>query len=74
MLETDSDTDKGIIAYPVTFGEALLTAPPPTLGNSSLTKEKRGRIFRPRCTIGGKLCNLIEDSGSCANMASTTLV
>jgi len=36
--------------------------------------EQREAIFHTRCTIGGKVCSLIIDGGSCANVASKTLV
>ena len=35
---------------------------------------QRSAIFQTRCTIQGKVCDLIIDSGSCTNVASTTLV
>ncbi|GKA45002.1 aspartyl protease_2 domain-containing protein [Tanacetum coccineum] len=36
--------------------------------------EQREHIFHSRCTIKGKVCSLIIDSGSCTNVASTTLI
>ena len=36
--------------------------------------EQREAIFHTRCTIGGKVCSLIIDGESCANVASKTLV
>ena len=36
--------------------------------------EQRENIFHTRCTIKGKVCSLIIDGGSCANVASKTLV
>ena len=36
--------------------------------------EQREQIFHSRCTIKGKICSLIIDSGSCTNVASTTLI
>jgi len=36
--------------------------------------EQREAIFHTRCTIGGKVCSLIIDGGSCTNVASKTLV
>ena len=36
--------------------------------------EQRENIFHTRCLVGGKVCTLIIDGGSCANVASTTLV
>ncbi|XP_057247453.1 uncharacterized protein LOC130589856 [Beta vulgaris subsp. vulgaris] len=35
---------------------------------------QREAIFHTRCTIGGKVCSLIIDGGSCTNVASQTLV
>ena len=37
-------------------------------------EEQRENIFHTRCTIQGRVCSLIVDGGSCANVASTTLV
>ena len=34
--------------------------------------DQREKIFHSRCTIQGKVCSLIIDSGSCSNVASTT--
>ncbi|XP_074265606.1 uncharacterized protein LOC141588049 [Silene latifolia] len=31
-------------------------------------------IFRSRCTVQGRVCNLIIDGGSCTNVASTIMV
>ena len=36
--------------------------------------EQRESIFHTRCTIGGKVCSLIIDGGSCTNVASKTMV
>jgi len=36
--------------------------------------EQREQIFHSRCTIKGKVCSLIIDSGSCTNVASTNLI
>ena len=36
--------------------------------------EQRENIFHTRCTVNGRVCSLIVDSGSCANVASTTMV
>ncbi|XP_019434099.1 PREDICTED: uncharacterized protein LOC109340813 [Lupinus angustifolius] len=35
---------------------------------------QRENIFHTRCIVDGKLCSLIIDSGSCANVVSTRLV
>ena len=34
----------------------------------------RKKIFRTRCTSGGKVCKVIIDSGSCENMVSQEMV
>ncbi|GAV84649.1 hypothetical protein CFOL_v3_28091 [Cephalotus follicularis] len=36
--------------------------------------DQRENIFQSRCSIGDKICSMIIDSVSCANVASTTLV
>jgi len=36
--------------------------------------EQRENIFHTRCTVSGKVCSLIIDGESCANVASKTLV
>jgi len=36
--------------------------------------DQREAIFNTRCTIGGKVCSLIIDGGSCANVVSKTVV
>jgi len=36
--------------------------------------EQREAIFHTRCTMGGKVCSPIIDGGSCANVASKTMV
>jgi len=37
-------------------------------------REQRETIFHTRCTVGGKVCSLIIDGGSCANVASLIMV
>ena len=37
-------------------------------------EEQRENIFHTRCTIHRHVCSLIVDGGSCANVASTTLL
>jgi len=39
-----------------------------------LEPTQREQIFHSRCTIGGKVCKLIIDGGSCTNVASMTLI
>ncbi|KAK9698056.1 hypothetical protein RND81_08G079700 [Saponaria officinalis] len=63
----------------------MIVAPPDTGHNlvlwrvmqsqpAPLEEDQRSLIFRSRCTILGRVCNLIIDRGSCTNVASTTLV
>jgi len=37
-------------------------------------EQQRENIFHTRCTVNGRVCSLIVDGGSCANVASTTTV
>ncbi|KAK9733199.1 hypothetical protein RND81_04G050900 [Saponaria officinalis] len=39
-----------------------------------LEEDQRSLIFRSRCTIQERVCNLIIDGGSCTNVDSTTMV
>ncbi|PKI73072.1 hypothetical protein CRG98_006567 [Punica granatum] len=41
---------------------------------TKLEEEQRENLFRTRCTIQNKVCRVIINSGSCTNVASTTLV
>jgi len=36
--------------------------------------EQRENIFHTRCTVQGKVCSLIIDGGSCANVVSLSLI
>ena len=36
--------------------------------------EQRETIFHTRCTVGGKVCSLIIDGGSCANVVPQSMV
>lgn len=35
---------------------------------------KKGEIHKNKCCIGGKVCSLIKDGGSCTNVVGTRLV
>jgi len=37
-------------------------------------EEQRENIFHSRCTVQGKVCSLIIDSGSCANVVSMSMI
>jgi len=43
-------------------------------GRKSDQEDQRENIFHSRCTILGKVCSLIIDGGSCANVASASMV
>jgi hypothetical protein len=62
------------IAYPVE-GEALYIR---RALNMQIKKDdvvqQRANIFQTRCHIQNKVCSIIIDGGSCANVASDTLV
>jgi len=36
--------------------------------------DQRESVFHTGCTVGGKVCSLIIDEGSCANVASQSMV
>ena len=37
-------------------------------------EEQRENIFQSRCTVEGKVCSLIIDGGTCANVISLTMI
>ena len=37
-------------------------------------EEERENIFRSRCTVEGKVCSMITDGESCANVVSLSMV
>ncbi|KAK9732688.1 hypothetical protein RND81_04G015300 [Saponaria officinalis] len=39
-----------------------------------LEEDQRQQIFQTRCTVMGKICHVLIDSGSCTNAASTMMV
>jgi len=44
------------------------------LSGLEISNHECEKIFHTRCTINTRVCSLIVDRGSCANVASTTLV
>ncbi|XP_074278641.1 uncharacterized protein LOC141602236 [Silene latifolia] len=73
-METERETDQGqVVAHPDTGHNLVLwrvmhSQPAP------LEADQRSMIFRSRCTVQGRVCNLIIDGGSCTNVASTIMV
>jgi len=45
------------------------------LSNQRVAKdEQRENIFHSRCTVQGKVCSLIIDGGSCANIVLLSMI
>ena len=77
-IVSEDEFDSGVeeeeeqVAYPEE-GELLVILRNLTI-QARKEDEQRDNIFHTRCNIHGKVCGLIIDSGSCTNIASTTLV
>ena len=68
------DCSDGEIAYPVE-GEALVIRRVLTIQiKDDDVDRQRENIFHTRCHIQNRVCSMIIDEGSCANVASDTLV
>ncbi|XP_074283286.1 uncharacterized protein LOC141607839 [Silene latifolia] len=73
-MEAEGETEQGqVMAHPDTRHGLVLwrvkhSEPAP------LEADQRYMIFRSRCTIQGRVCNLIIDGGSYTNVASTIIV
>jgi hypothetical protein len=61
------------IAYPVE-GEALVIRRALNMQIKEDVDQQRENIFHTRCHIQNKVCSMIINGGSCANVASDTLV
>ncbi|XP_024015852.1 uncharacterized protein LOC112089109 [Eutrema salsugineum] len=72
-VQEDQDDEYGDIAYPDT-GELLVTRRVLSVMVKPAETIQRENIFHSRCTIKGKVCNLIFDGGSCTNVASAHMV
>src|SRR5262249_12791913 len=55
-------------------GEALIVRRVLSARVKDEISDQRENLFHSRCLVGGKVCNLIIDGGSCANVASMTMV
>ncbi|CAA7040380.1 unnamed protein product [Microthlaspi erraticum] len=55
-------------------GELLVTRRVLSVLVNPAEKAQRENLFHTRCTINGKVCNLVIDGGSCTNVASEFLV
>ncbi|XP_051130355.1 uncharacterized protein LOC127250921 [Andrographis paniculata] len=64
---TDDDSDSGV-------GLSLVTLRALSTMSRTFDEEQRENLFQTRCIIGGKVCSLIIDSGSCTNIVSELAV
>lgn len=72
-VETEPQDEYGDIEYP-DIGEALVTRRILSAMVEPAETIQRENIFHSRCTIKGKVCNLIIDGGSFTNVASDYMV
>ncbi|XP_074265628.1 uncharacterized protein LOC141588071 [Silene latifolia] len=70
--EKEASPDQ-IVAHPDT-GHSLFLWRVMHSQQAPLEADQRSMIFRSRCTVQGRVCNLIIDGGSYTNVASTTMV
>ncbi|XP_074288573.1 uncharacterized protein LOC141613727 [Silene latifolia] len=71
-LEEEPNQEQ-VLAHPDT-GYSLVLWSVMHSQQAPLEEDQRSLIFRSRCTILGKVCNLIIDGGRCTNVASVTMV
>ncbi|XP_074319087.1 uncharacterized protein LOC141656020 [Silene latifolia] len=71
-LEEEPNQEQ-VLAHPDT-GHSLVLWRVMHSQQAPLEEDQRSLIFRSRCTIQGRVCNLIIDGGSCTNVASITMV
>ncbi|XP_024013377.1 uncharacterized protein LOC112087736 [Eutrema salsugineum] len=71
--QTEPLEEYGDIEYPDT-GELLVTRRTLSAMVEPSETIQRENIFHTRCTIKGKVCNLLIDGGSCTNVASAHMV
>ncbi|KAF7827075.1 receptor-like protein 7 [Senna tora] len=69
----DASSDDEDVQYPVK-GESLVVRRVLNSNVKEESLEQRANIFHTCCLIMGKMCSMIIDGGSCANVASTTLI
>ena len=73
LVEEDQEEDVEEIVEEADDGEMLVIRRALS-GLKGDKEEQRENIFHSRCTVGGKVCSLIVDGGSCANVASSSMV
>ncbi|KAK9690448.1 hypothetical protein RND81_09G128300 [Saponaria officinalis] len=72
--ETEDTEGKNEVIVPLDEGAALVVCRVMHSYPTPLEEEQRQQIFQTRCTVMGKICHVLVDSGSCTNAASTVLV
>ena len=71
--EEDHEDDQEEFVENADEGEMLVIRR--VLSNQRVIKdEQRENIFHSRCTVQGKVCSLIIDGGSCANVVSLSMI
>ncbi|XP_074320861.1 uncharacterized protein LOC141657496 [Silene latifolia] len=70
--EEEPEQEQGV-AHPDT-GHSLVLWRVMHSQHTPLETDQRSLIFRTRCTVQGRVCNLIIDGGSCTNGASNAMV
>ena len=73
MPPLEDASDKENVEFAVT-GESLVIRRILSVEAKYDSLEQRENIFHTRCLIGGRVCSLIVDGGSCTNMVSTMVV
>ena len=73
MPTLEDITDEENVEFAVT-GESLVIRRVLNVEVKHDSLEQRDNIFHTRCLIGGKVCSLIVDGGSCTNVVSNVVV
>ncbi|KAK9756103.1 hypothetical protein RND81_01G073500 [Saponaria officinalis] len=63
-----------VVILPLDEGTALVLCRVMHSQPTPLEEDQRQQIFQTRCTVMGKVCHVLIDSGSCTNAASTVMV
>ncbi|XP_074314229.1 uncharacterized protein LOC141649438 [Silene latifolia] len=74
LEETEEESRQGQVVAPPDIGHSLVLWRVMHSKQAPLKADQRSLIFRSRCTVQGRVCNMIIDGGSCTNVASATLV
>ncbi|XP_057248184.1 uncharacterized protein LOC130590177 [Beta vulgaris subsp. vulgaris] len=75
-LEEEAENEEELEVGEVTQGEHLSLVLRRILHTkeAELIPSQRDQIFQTKCLIGGKICSMIIDGGSCTNVASSSMV